>query len=157
MLMFQAKIKDYDKKISELKEKLNSVINSIKVDAYSSSPEQIKDLAQKLIDEKIKNNSLSIKYNELQNIISGYEQNFDKLPKKSIELAQYQRKRESMQQLFLLIEKKYQEAMINELSQPGNVVIVSKGEIPDTPSKPNRKIIIMFGFILGPVIGFGFL
>ena len=83
-----------------------------------------------------------------------YEQNLRSLPKTSTALSQYQRDRESIQQLFLLVNEKYQEAIINELSQPGNVFIIGEGKIPDGPEKPNRKLIIMFGFILGPILAF---
>ena len=150
------KINEYDTKISDLKHKLNSVINDIKAGAYSSSPEQIRELTQKLVEEKVNNNGLLIRYNELQNIIDSYENRFNSLPKTSIELAQYQRKRESMQQLYLLIEQKYQEALINELSQPGNVMIVSKGRIPEKPSSPNRLLICVLGLIGGLGFGTGF-
>ncbi len=37
--------------------------------------------------------------------------------------------------------------LLNELSQPGNVVIIGKGRIPDVPAKPNRKLIILFGLL----------
>lgn len=149
-----AKIKEYDTKITELKQKLNSVINDIKAGAYASSPEQIKELTQKLIEEKVKNNSLQIKYNEVQNLLAGYEENFNRLPKKSIELAQYQRRRESMQQLYLLVEQKYQEALIEELSQPGNAVIVAKGRVADSPDKPNRFLIVILSLVGGFIIAF---
>src|ERR1039457_5356370 len=58
------KINDYDRKINDLKEKLSSKINGIKTEAFSGSPDQIKDLAQKLVDEQVRNHSLSIKLNE---------------------------------------------------------------------------------------------
>ena len=44
--------------------------------------------------------------------------------------------------------------MINELSQSGNAFIIGEGKIPDEPEKPNRKLIIIFGFILGPGLAF---
>ena len=150
-----SKIKEYDKKIADLRQKLNSVINDIKAGAYASSPEQIRDLTQKLIEEKIKNNSLLIKYNEIQSLIEGYENNFNKLPSKSIELAQHQRKRESMQQLYLLVEQKYQASLINELSQPGNAVIIAKGRIPDYPEKPKRGLIAILGILGAFLVAFG--
>jgi len=149
-----ATVKEYDKKITELKEKLTSLINDIKAGAFETSPDQIKGLSQKLIDEKIHNHSLSIKLKELNGIISKYEQNFSRLPETSIELAQYQRKRESLQQWYLLVEQKYQEALINELSQPGNVIIIGKGRIPDRPANPSNILIILVGLIAG--LGFGF-
>ena len=151
-----SKVKEYDKKITELKEKLTSLINDIKAGAFASSPDQIKDLTQKLIEEEIKNNSLSIKLKELQSIINKYEIDFNRLPKTTIELAQYQRKRESHQQLYLLIDQKYQEAVINELSQPGNAVIIGTGRVPDEPAKPNRILIVLIGLIAGFGAAFGF-
>ena len=143
------KVKEYEQRISELKQKLSAKINDIKAEAFATSPDQVKALSQKLIEEEINNHSFSIKLKELQNIIGRYELNFNKLPQKSIELAQYERKRESLKQLYLLVEQKYQEAMINELSQPGNVTIVGAGRIPDKPSKPYRMLIALIGIITG--------
>ncbi len=144
-----AKVKDYNNKITELNEKLNASISDIKASAFVSSPDQIKKLAQMLIEEEVKNHSHSIKLKELQAIISKYERNFSQLPNTSIEYARYQRKRESTQRLYLLVEQKYQEAMINELSQPGNAVIIGVGRVPDIPSKPNRILIALIGLIAG--------
>ncbi|MGE5431606.1 MAG: GumC family protein [Syntrophomonadaceae bacterium] len=151
------KLKDYDRKISELKNKLTELINNIKTDAFASSPEQIKDLTQKLIEEEVNNHSLNIKLRGQESIIRKYEENFNMLPKKSIELAQYERKRESLQHLYIVIEQKYQESMINELSQPGNIIIIGKGRIPDKPFKPNRTLLIIMGLLGGLVSSFCFL
>jgi tyrosine-protein kinase Etk/Wzc len=148
------KIKDYDRKINELKQKLSSKINEIKTGAFSGSPDQIKDLAQKLIEEEVRNHSLSIKLNELQQIVGKYEGSINKLPKKSMQFAGYQRNMESLQQLYTLVEQKYQEAMINELSQPGNSVVIGIGRVPDRPTKSSRLLIILLGFIMGQVIAF---
>jgi len=149
------KIKEYDRRIDELKQKLNSAISSIKAEAYSGNPEQVRELAQKLIEEEIKNNTLSVRLNQLQTITRGYEANLKQLPKTSTELSQYKRDRETLQQLYLLINEKYQEATINELSQPGNVSIIGEGGIPDKPTKPNRILILLFGLILGPGLALG--
>jgi capsular exopolysaccharide synthesis family protein len=151
------KIKDYDRKINDLKQKLSSKINEIKTGAFSGSPDQIKVLAQKLIEEEVRNHSLGIKLNELETIINKYEANVYKLPKQSMEFAGYERNLESLQQLFKVVDQKYQEAMINELSQPGNSAIISIGRVPDGPAKPNRLFIILLGFILGPLISFTYI
>ena len=151
------KIKDYDQRIAELKQKLNGLINEIKIGAYASSPEQVRDITQKLVEEEINNHSLKIKLSEIQAIVDKYEANFYKLPKKSIELAQFERKRESLKQLYLLVNNKYQEAMINELSQPGNVHIIETGQVPDLPSKPPRILIIIVGLVAGLGFAFSFL
>ena len=150
------KVAGYDQKINELKQKLNEKFDEIKTSLYSGSPEQARDLTNKLIEEEIKNHSLEIKLKELQNVIYNYENKLSKLPGTTIELARYERRRESLEQLYGLVDKKYQESALNELSQPGNVVIVGKGRIPDVPAKPNRKLIILIGLLVGLFSGFGF-
>ncbi len=149
-----SKVQEYDKRIAEVKQKLNSTIGTIKVDAYSGNPEQVRDLAQRLIEEEIKNSSLTVQLEQLEAATGKYEGNLRRLPKASTVLSQYQRERESLQQTYLMLNEKYQEAMINEASESGNVVILNPAVIPDEPSKPNRLFIILIGFILGPIIAF---
>lgn len=150
------KIQEYDKKISNLQQKLKSKIDEIKIGAFSSSPEQIKDLTQKMIEEEVRNHSLSIKLNELEAIINNYDGNLNSLPKKSMEFANYERNMESLQQLYTLVEQKYQQAVINEYSQPGNVFILSRGRVPDKPANLMKMLIILLGLIAGFFGAFGY-
>ncbi len=149
-----SKVQEYDKRITELKQKLNSTIRTIKADAYSGNPEQVRDLAQRLIEEEIKNSSLTVQLEQLEAATRKYEGNLRRFPKASTMLSQYQRERESLQQTYLLLNEKYQEAMINEASESGNVLILNPAVVPDEPSRPNRLFIILIGFILGPIVGF---
>ncbi len=149
-----SKVQEYDKRITELKQKLNSTIGTIKADAYSGNPEQVRDLAQRLIEEEIKNSSLTVQLEQLEAATRKYEGNLRRFPKASTMLSQYQRERESLQQTYLLLNEKYQEAMINEASESGNVLILNPAVVPDEPSRPNRLFIILIGFILGPIVGF---
>lgn len=156
-LDISVKIKDYDQKINDLQQKLNSKVNEIKSGAISSSPNQIRELTQKLIEEEIKNHSLSIKMNELQRITNQYESALNRMPKKTMDFAAYQRNMESLQQLYTLLQQKYQEAVINELSQPGNSIIVTNARVPDEPVKPNRILIVLMGLLIGPAVSFFYL
>lgn len=149
-------VKDLDRKIAELKTKLNSKIETVKKSIFASSPDQVKDLTAKIVAEEIRNQSLKISAKELSSIVSKYDSKFNELPKTSIELAKFQRTRESLEKLYTLVEEKYQEALINEQSQPGNVLIVDNARIPIKPSKPNRMLIIIVGFVLGGVIAVGY-
>ena len=149
-------IKEYDKKIADIKAKLNDKIEVIKSSIFASSPDEIKDLTQKIIDEQIKNQTLVVTVSELKKIVDQYEQKFNQLPKTSIELARFQRQRESLEKLYTLLEEKYQEALINEQSQPGNVLIIDNARKPDKPSKPNRLLIVLIGFVMGFGLAFGY-
>jgi len=149
-------VKEYDKKIAELKTKLNSKIETVKASIFAGSPDQVKDLTKKIVEEEIKNQSLRISSKELGSIVGKYDSQFNQLPKTSIELAKFQRTRESLEKLYTLVEEKYQEALINEQSQPGNVLIIDNARMPNKPSKPNRMLIIIVGFVLGGVIAVGY-
>ncbi len=152
----EAIIKDYNLKIRDIQNKLNSKIDEIKSGIFASSPEEVKELSQKIIEEEVNNQSLKITVNELETIVNSYEEKFNRLPKTAIELARYQRSRESLEKLYTLVEEKYQEALINEQSQPGNVLIIDDARKPDNPSKPNRILIIIVGLILGGGLAFGY-
>ena len=155
-LNVSAKIKEYDQKINELKNKLNGKIEVIKAGIFASSPEEVKELTQKIIEEEVNNSSLRTSIRGLKRIVDNYEGKFNQLPKKSIELARLQRKSEALDKLYGLIEEKYQEALINEQSQPGNVLVVDKGRIEDKPAKPNRLLIVLMGLVLGTGLAFGY-
>jgi tyrosine-protein kinase Etk/Wzc len=149
--------KQYDDQIEVLKKKLQEKTNVIKQALFASNPEAIKDLSVKIVDAEVKEKGLTSQLNQLNDIVKKYESEFNKLPLTTINYAQLQRKRESSEKLFSLLEEKYQEAIINEQSQPGNIFIFDHAVRPSLPSKPNRALIIFVGLILGIVGGFVFI
>jgi tyrosine-protein kinase Etk/Wzc len=149
--------KEYDDQIDVLKKKLEEKTDVIKQALFASNPEAIKDLSIKIMDAEVKEKGVSSQINQLNDIVKKYESRFNKLPLTTISYAQLQRKRESSEKLFSLLEEKYQEALINEQSQPGNIFIFDQAERSYTPSKPNRKFIIFIGLIAGIIIGFGYI
>jgi tyrosine-protein kinase Etk/Wzc len=149
-------IKEYDAKIAELKSKLDEKMKIIKAGILASSPEEVKDISQKIIEEEIKNQALQITVTQLDKIVKNYESKFNQLPKTTIELARLQRNREALEKLYTLVEEKYQEALINEQSQPGNVLIIDNAKKIDLPSRPNRFLIILIGLVLGFGMAFGY-
>lgn len=149
-------VQDYNKKIKDLKEKLELKIEIVKAGIFASSPEEIKTLTQSIIEEEVKSLSFKSTIDQLDGIVKNYEAKFNQLPKSSIDFARFQRQRESLEKLFILVEEKYQEAIINEQSQPGNVLIIDIARRPYSPSKPNRLLIVLVGFVLGGGIAFGY-
>jgi len=149
-------VKEYDTKIKELKGKLKVKIEGFKASIFASSPEEVKELTKNIIEEDVKNQGLQIQVNNLSGILNSYEVKFNQLPKSAIEFARLQRSRESLEKLYLLVEEKYQEAVINEQSQPGNVLIIDVARRPFQPAKPNRLLIILVGTILGLGFGLGY-
>lgn len=146
-------IDEYDKKIKELQGKLDDRIESYKSGLYASSPEEIRELAKNVIEYEIQYQAHQASYEELSNIVDKYESRLNKLPERTIDLARLNRELSAYEKLYLLVEERYQEALINEQSTPGNVLIVDEARVPLTPYKPNRILIIAIGFIMGLVVG----
>ncbi len=153
---YSTQLKEYDNKIDELKKKLDEKIKVLKAGIFASSPEEVKNLSQKIIEEEIKNGSMRTSLAELSVVVKRYDEKFNRLPKTSIELARFQRNRESLEKLYTLVEERYQEALINEQSQPGNVLIIDNARIPTSPAKPNRILIIIVGIFIGFGLAFAY-
>ena len=149
-------IQEYDRKINELRKQLDKELEVLKAGIFASSPEEVKGLTQKIIAEEVRNQSLETSIKELDKIVQGYEARFMKLPKNAIELARLKRNSEALEKLYLLVEQRYQEALINEQSQPGNVLIIDEARIPLTRSKPNRTLIVIIGLLLGAGLAVGY-
>ena len=149
-------LQEYDRKINELRKQLDKELEVLKAGIFASSPEEVKELTQKIIAEEVRNQSLETSIKELEKIVQGYEARFMKLPKNAIELARLKRNSEALEKLYLMIEQRYQEAIINEQSQPGNVLIIDEARVPQRPSKPNRTLIVIIGLLLGAGLAVGY-
>jgi len=149
-------IKQYDNQISELQKSLKDKTNTIKKGLFASNPEAIKDLSVKILDAEVKTKGLASQLVQLDELVKKYEAQFNKLPSTAIGYAEFARKREAAEKLYSLIEEKYQEALINEQSEPGNVFIVDEAVKESTPARPNRLLIVLIGLGLGIMFGIGF-
>ncbi|MCX6166158.1 MAG: polysaccharide biosynthesis tyrosine autokinase, partial [Ignavibacteriae bacterium] len=147
---------DYDIKLAPLKKDYEDRIKIIKTGILSNTPVEKTSLYQKFLETSIEVQSNRARLNSLNRLLSKYETEFAKLPSQSLELARLERARKSNEKLFLALEEKYQEALVNERAQLGNVNIIDKALLPTGPSKPNRQLIITIGSILGLALGIGF-
>ena len=152
-----AVVKGYDKKISDLQAERDKQLEVLKAGIFASSPAEVKGLTQKIIEEEVNNQALQTSIKELTKIVKSYETRFLKLPKSTLELARLKRRSEALEKLYLLLEQRYQEALINVESQPGNVIIIDNARIPTSPSKPNRTLIVLVGLVLGAGLAFGYI
>ncbi|MCB0748606.1 MAG: polysaccharide biosynthesis tyrosine autokinase, partial [Ignavibacteriae bacterium] len=149
-------LKEFDDKLNTLKNKLKSSTDDYQTTLLTSSPQDIKEISRQIFEQEVKYNSLAASHKELLNYLKQYEERFDELPEASIDLARMERERISSEKIYLLLEEKYQEALINEQSTEGNVLVLNYAEIPTAPSSPNRMRIILIGLVLGAVLGIGF-
>lgn len=149
-------LKKSESRIAELKSSLEEKLSILKNNASSNSPDDSRGITNKLFEVTLINNQSIIKESLLKNILSNYQARFDKLPEQIIEYANLERTQKSNEKVYLMLLEKYQEALINEESQPNNVKIIDLGKPPKAPSKPNRFLIITIGILIGLGLGYGF-
>jgi tyrosine-protein kinase Etk/Wzc len=149
-------IKNYDEKLADLNEKLDRSVKEYQNSIMASSPEEIKLLTQQIFEEQVKFQGLQASYNKLNGFLRGYEKRFDSLPERTIDLARLTREKMAYEKLYLLLEEKYQEALINEQSTTGSVLVLNQARVPKEPAKPNRKLIILIGLVLGLGMAIGY-
>lgn len=150
-------VQNYNKTIQDLKAKLDEQTSTLEAGLIAYTPEDIRQLSIEVLKLDLEIKSYQAKAEELRKAVRSYEAKFGKLPVQSIEFARLERDRLGNEKLFTLLEEKYQEAMISEQSVPSNVIIVDEARIPLIPSKPNRNLIIVIGFVLGIGLAFGYL
>ncbi|MBK7107086.1 MAG: polysaccharide biosynthesis tyrosine autokinase [Ignavibacteriae bacterium] len=149
-------IKQHDDKLTDLKKKLKESMLEYKNTILAASPEEIKTLTQKIFEEQVKYNAHEASFNKLKGFLNGYENRFTTLPEKTIGLARLTREQLANEKLYLLLEEKFQEALINEQSTTGSVLVLNFARTPKEPAKPNRKLIILIGLVLGIGLAIGY-
>jgi polysaccharide biosynthesis transport protein len=152
-----ALIQKYDTKIANLNQKLTLLNNEFRAKVLASSPADMKMLNEEIFQSELKYQSLRAQYNQLNQVVADYDMQFNQLPSKTLDLARLERNRMSLEKLYTVLEAKYQEALINENSTPGSVLIMSDARPPAGPAKPNRPLLAILGLILGFGAAFGYI
>lgn len=149
-------VKQKEAQIKDLQGKLDNQLSVYKAGVMASSPEELKELTRKVLEEETKYQSLVASFKKLNEIVGDYDKKMNQLPTSTIDLARLQRQQSAYEKLYTQVEERYQEAIINEQSVPGNVLIIDEGLIPTSPAKPNRLLIVIIGLVLGIGMGIGF-
>jgi len=71
----------------------------------------------------------------------------------ALELARLEREVESSQKLYDALLARFQETGATEKYDASNIRILDRAKVPETPSKPNRKLIVIIATILGLFAG----
>jgi capsular exopolysaccharide synthesis family protein len=143
-----------ENKINALRRSYDEQIAILKAGLEANTPEDRRSLLNKIVDIQVNLSSLRTKLNSVQGLRNFYEKEFTQLPSAVIEYAKLERNRKSAENLFSVVENKYQEALINERSRLGNVFIIDPGEESALPIGPNRVLITIAGLIIGMILGY---
>lgn len=158
--IYSEKLREIDSQISSLKKNLQSrtqqFLKSLGSDEGGiSSAAFVTQMREKIIELQIELEALNARKRALTAVISQYENEFNQIPEKSIELAKLQRARLSNEKLYLLVEEKFNEAAITEKSEFGYVDPIDPAITPSVPVSPDVRKNLMLGALVGLALGVG--
>jgi capsular exopolysaccharide synthesis family protein len=149
---------DIEDQLKVLRENLlrrtDEFMQSIAPGSGSDPAGYIRELRQQLIETDITMQGLRYRKAAVDKSLERYEQLFNRLPQVSMEYARLQRARTSSEQLYLMLEQRYNEVVITEQSEFGRVEIVDRAQVPSRPVSKNLLMTLIMGMFLGSGLGF---
>ena len=155
-ISYEGQLKSYDDKITALRQKLEEESKKLKSsgmvkDEFQLSQELVTSLLQ--TDTEIK--ALTAKIRALREVVAEYERDMENLPAKTLELARLERHKKVQEETYVMMLSKLEETKITQAGKSGNVTILDPAIEPGSPIRPNKRLNIMLGALIGLGLGLG--
>ena len=154
-------LKGYDDRIAELRKEIDSLstqwVNEVKaaggITGSADGLSYVASLKQQIDEKRIAISRLQSRVNQLDSRILDYQQAMRNLPQQSMELAQLERSRMRVEQMYQNNVEQLQQAYIAEDSDPGYAQILKKAQIPRWSVYPDIPRNLIMGGFLGLLFG----
>jgi len=145
-----------ENEIETIKGKLVEEVRKIAGGKGSLDPlKTSQDLFDGILKSEVEIKALTARAEALREAIANIDYDLDQLPEKTLVLARLTRDRKLNEELYLLLNEKYEEARISEAAKSAGVEIVDSAKPPEFPVKPRKKLNILFGMLFGLALGVG--
>lgn len=119
--------------------------------------QSVTELNQKLIELQVEQKQYSAQTEVINEQLAEQQTFFDNLPDNMIELARLKRDVKINEELYLTVSQQYAEMSLWKQTQFGLGRPVDDGYTPESPVKPNKKLYLLVGFILGGILSVGYI
>lgn len=140
-------------KIREIKNKISEKVAEIVGSKVSTRNPIYQTLLAQVVTLETTLISLEAKKESLASSVKEYEDRLERLPDKELYLARLERAIKVSESTYIILLEKYQEARINEAMELGDIRVIDEARIPKYPIKPNKKLNLAIGGILGLMLG----
>lgn len=123
----------------------------------SNITQRLIEINQKVIDLRIQQAQYLAQTTSLDQRINELNMQFDDLPEEMIRLGRLKRDVRINEELYLLVSNQYAEMSLWERTQFGLGRPLDYALIPKKPIKPQKKLWVAIGFLLGGIAGLGFI
>ncbi|MBL0060012.1 MAG: polysaccharide biosynthesis tyrosine autokinase [bacterium] len=145
-----------ENEIETIKGKLVEEVRKIASGAGSLEPlKTSQELFESILKSEVEIKALTARAEALREAISNVDYDLEQLPEKTLVLARLTRDRKLNEELYLMLNEKYEETRISEAAKSAGVEIVDTAKPPEFPVKPRKKLNILFGMLFGFALGVG--
>lgn len=148
---FKDEIKDLTAELLSQNEQYLSFIGG-----GSSIVAEISKIHQKLIELKVEQQQYSAQVDALTKKIDNIEEIFNSLPENMTDLARLKRTVAIYEQMYITVSGQLQEMSLWKQTQFGQGQLVDSGYVPGIPIEPNTNLYLLVGFVLGGILGVGY-
>jgi capsular exopolysaccharide synthesis family protein len=148
--------RDFNRRISEMKIKLTSITESLILSGWSEEDPfaASQEIFNKIVEQEVEVHSSRSRAAEYKKLVDQMSARLTNLPVQTLQYARLERDLKLNENLYLTMKQKYEESRITEAGQMGKVRILDPALIAQK-TKPDKKMNLIFGFILGMGIGVG--
>jgi len=146
-------VSEVEIKIREIKSKISEKVAEIVGSKVSARNPIYQTLLAQVVTLETTLISLETKKISLASSVKEYESRLERLPDKELYLARLERAIKVSESTYIILLEKYQEARINEAMELGDIRVIDEARIPEDPIKPNKKLNLAIGGILGLMLG----
>jgi len=117
----------------------------------------VTDLNQKLIELQVEQEQYQAQLDVIDEQLAEQQKFFESLPDNMIRLARLKRDVKINEELYLKVSQQFAETSLWKQTQFGLGRRIDSGYVPEIPVKPNTKLYLLVGFILGGILSVGYI
>ncbi len=145
----------FDNEIETIKAKLIEEVRKIAGTGVSSMDpiRTSQELFDQLLTCEVEIKSLQAKAEALRDVMENIDYEMEQLPERQLVLARLTRDRAINENLYLMLNQKYEETRITEAGKSAGCEIIDTAKPPSEPIKPKKKLNILLGILFGLGLG----
>ena len=149
--------RDFNRRILEMKNKLTDITESLILSGWSEEDPfaASQEIFNKIVEQEVEVHAARSRSSEYKKLVDHMSSRLTNLPSQTLQYARLERELKLNENLYLTMKQKYEESRITEAGQMGRVHILDPALI-GLKVKPNKKMNLLAGIILGLSLGIGY-
>jgi capsular exopolysaccharide synthesis family protein len=149
--------RDYNRRIAEMKSKLTNITESLILSGWSEEDPfaASQEIFNKIVEQEVEVHAIGSRSEEYKKLVHRMSERLNDLPGQTLQYARLERELKLNENLYLTMKQKYEESRITEAGQMGKVRILDPALVAEKV-KPNKKISLLVGVLLGLGLGIGY-